>query len=403
MNGMVLSAMPIGDYDKRLIILTVERGKISAFARGARKPNSSLLACSQPFSYGEFTVYAGRDSYTVTAAQVSNYFPGLREEPEKVYLGIYFCEVADYFAREGNDERGMLGLLYQSLRALESKKFAPKLVRHIFELKAVCIDGEAPLVFECVCCGLGKRKAATAAGRTRIASATGHSGENGSEEEELSEKLTYFYIQRNGMVCKECAKKLPHKLFRKNFTETARAAETEENLSSEKNLSSENKQLKSETFIEVSSDRSPEQSKEPEITERLESKKPEIIERLEIKESDTISAQSENPERTEGLTVDISTENLKSEITNKVPDRGYLREDSRSFAEENSFGIVPVRKAALYAMQYVVSSPCTQLYRFTLTDHALEEFGMLVGQYIKKHMNHEMKSLQVLKVIGELY
>ncbi len=384
MNGMVLSAMPIGDYDKRLIILTVERGKISAFARGARKPNSSLLACSQPFSYGEFTVYAGRDSYTVTAAQVSNYFPGLKEEPEKVYLGIYFCEVADYFAREGNDERGMLGLLYQSLRALESKKFAPKLVRHIFELKAVCIDGEAPLVFECVCCGLGKRKAATAAGRTRIASATGHSGEKDSEEEELSEKLTYFYIQRNGMVCKECAKKLPHKLFRKNFTETARAAETE------KNLSSENKQLKSETLIEVSSERLPEQSKEPEITERLE-----------IKESDTISDQSEKTERTESLTVDISTENLKSEITNKLPDRGYLREDPRSFAEENSFGIVPVGKAALYAMQYVVSSPCTQLYRFTLTDHALEEFGMLVGQYIKKHMNHEMKSLQVLKVIGK--
>ena len=143
-TGMVLKAEPINEYDRRVVLLTKERGKISAFARGARKPNSKLLAATNPFSFGTFKLYEGRTSYNIMEAEITNYFESLREDYESAYYGMYFLEVMDYYTRENNDEKELLKLLYQSLRALMHEGLSNVLVRYIFEMKAMVINGEFP-------------------------------------------------------------------------------------------------------------------------------------------------------------------------------------------------------------------------------------------------------------------
>lgn len=144
LTGIVIKAQPVGEYDRRVVILTKEKGKISAYAKGVRKTNNKLMAPTNPFSFGKFKVFEGRNSYSLSDAEISNYFEELRTDLEGAYYGMYFLEICDYYTRENNDETNMLKLIYQSLRALCSQKFDNKLVRYIFEIKSIAINGELP-------------------------------------------------------------------------------------------------------------------------------------------------------------------------------------------------------------------------------------------------------------------
>ncbi len=173
LTGIVLSAAPVGEYDRRITVLTKERGKIAAFARGARRPGSQLMASCSPFSFGQFEAYEGRKSYTVVKAEIKNYFRELAMDLEGAYYGFYFLEIAGYYTQENADEIHMLKLLYQSLRALESRRLDNKLVRRVFELRAMAVNGEGPNVFSCLGCG-------------------------------KEEGLSWFGVRRGGTLCEGC-------------------------------------------------------------------------------------------------------------------------------------------------------------------------------------------------------
>ena len=134
-TGMVISTMAVGEYDKRVVILTKERGKIHGFARGAKRPGNSLMAAAQPFVFGEFMLLEGRSAYTISSVKVMNYFEEFRKDMDATCYGCYFLEFADYYGRENADDLEMLKLLYQTVRALCKKTIAYPLIRCIYELK----------------------------------------------------------------------------------------------------------------------------------------------------------------------------------------------------------------------------------------------------------------------------
>ncbi len=152
-TGIVLTVYPVGENDRRLTILTKERGKMQVFARGSRKVNNSLHAAAQPLVAGEFQVADTRNYVYLNSAEIRDYYPHIKEDLDLIYYSTYFAELAEYFTMEGQDERNILNLLSVTFSAMKKKLVGLPLIRRIFECKILQFSGMGIECFRCLSCG----------------------------------------------------------------------------------------------------------------------------------------------------------------------------------------------------------------------------------------------------------
>lgn len=175
MTGMILRSDHLKEYDRRVEILTKERGRISAFAQGARRPNSALSACTILFTFGKFQLYEGRDSYHLQSGTIQNQFGEMAADYDALCYCSYFAEMVRHFTRENMEAPGELLLMYVTMRAVMGGKVSLALVRAIFELRLMMLAGEMLELFECLHCG--------------------------------EKNVNTVYLQAGGLVCENCARK----------------------------------------------------------------------------------------------------------------------------------------------------------------------------------------------------
>lgn len=152
LTGIILSVSLVGDYDKRFVLLTKERGKVTVFARGARRQKSNAMAITEAFTYGRFTLFEGRDAYSFVSAEIDEYFMSVKEDLQAVAYASYFSEFAEHLTRENLNEKNILKLLYQTLRVLGAKIIDYPLIKCIYEIKLLAYYGLQMQVFHCVSC-----------------------------------------------------------------------------------------------------------------------------------------------------------------------------------------------------------------------------------------------------------
>ncbi|MCT4543553.1 MAG: DNA repair protein RecO [Vallitalea sp.] len=154
-KGIVVSEMPIGESDKRIVLITKDKGKITVFARGARKTNSKFLAGSQIFSYGEYILYKGKSSsYNLQQVELIESFHSIRRDINVLVYGLYILEFCQYTIEENAPNNALMKLMLKTLQVLVKGIIDYDLIMRIFELKAMSYIGYTPNVIKCGNCGL---------------------------------------------------------------------------------------------------------------------------------------------------------------------------------------------------------------------------------------------------------
>ncbi len=123
-SGVVLGRQPLRESDLILTVLTEQRGKISALARGAVRSKKRFMGGVDLFDCGTFDLQSNKKHdhlYVLHARSGGNLWKGLRGSLLKFTLGSFCLEMANTFSPEGEPDSALLYLpLIDALKAIDT-------------------------------------------------------------------------------------------------------------------------------------------------------------------------------------------------------------------------------------------------------------------------------------------
>lgn len=157
-DGVVLKQTKFGEGDVILTLFAKKLGKIQAVAKGAKKSKGKYTGSTQPFAYGEFVLFKGRDLYQVSQAELKESFYRLREDITKLAYGAYILELTESIITEGQTNNRLFYALLHCLEVLTTLERDYETVVKAYELKLLYYSGYKPELDRCIHCGSGEGK-----------------------------------------------------------------------------------------------------------------------------------------------------------------------------------------------------------------------------------------------------
>ena len=153
-EAIILRTRPLGEADKILTLLTRDEGKVSAAARGARRPRSRLLGGSQVFTFGRFALFRRQGLHSLSQVEIIESFRPLREDLTRMAYATYLVELVDQLLEEHDPSPDIFALTLAGLHlfAFEPSRTEMESGLRKLELRLTAAAGYRPEVETCQRC-----------------------------------------------------------------------------------------------------------------------------------------------------------------------------------------------------------------------------------------------------------
>ena len=160
--AVVIMVRDHGDSDKIVTLYTLEHGKITAIAKGAKRSKKRFVNKLEIFSLLNISYAPGRISSLARLDQAERlaHYPSLNEDYAQYVAASLLCELMFNWTREYDREEELFKMLLWSLEGL-TLGWKPAQVIIFFHIKMLDILGFRPFLNKCSNCDTLLQKAIT--------------------------------------------------------------------------------------------------------------------------------------------------------------------------------------------------------------------------------------------------
>jgi DNA repair protein RecO (recombination protein O) len=132
-----------GEADKIITLFSKGHGKISAIAKGARRPTSKFGGRLEIFSYNQLCLATAKSLDIISQCESIESFYKLREKKDTLNSGFYLVKLVDIITEDRQQNDALFELLLEALNAL-NEGMDPKILSRAFEARVCDVEGLLP-------------------------------------------------------------------------------------------------------------------------------------------------------------------------------------------------------------------------------------------------------------------
>ena len=151
-DGLVLREMNSGENDKRLLVLTAEKGKIWICAKGGRSIKSNKSAICRAFTYAEFEIYEKNNIFYLSGGSPNKAFFAYKTDLDGYALACYVTAICEEITGEEAEASEVLRATLNTFYAIENQLYPIEQMKAAYEIFAATASGFAPDLSECQSC-----------------------------------------------------------------------------------------------------------------------------------------------------------------------------------------------------------------------------------------------------------